>query len=36
MMVALLGGNSLRNSERQGFRVAYTHTKSRINSIHLH
>jgi hypothetical protein len=31
MMVAEAGGNSQRNAERQGFRIAYTRTKWRLS-----
>jgi GNAT superfamily N-acetyltransferase len=34
MMVALPGSNSQNNAERQGFRIAYTRTKWRLNTRH--
>jgi hypothetical protein len=31
MMVAAAGGESQRNAERKGFRIAYTRTKWQLN-----
>jgi GNAT superfamily N-acetyltransferase len=36
MMVALPGSDSQRNAERQGFRIAYTRTKWRLDPTHMH